>query len=609
MNFIKKINTYLLEQYPLIWNTRLVWMLGVALVSHLLFFFIGYFSVSNQLDIQSEYRLSEFYFGTSVVFFNVLFSIILLLIWIIYYLQNNAFKNLYRIKKGTLFAQFCIIIFIFFININQYYSFNQGLKLKIRNLYSWEEVDADIKEFNKTAIFLINERNNYSIDDKKYPAPFPLKYEETDYKTLIKRIDTSKAYFKYGAAYYQFYKIDTALLNKDSRNGNIVVYNDYSDEYIANKQDFKYRIVKDVLAYKEDVAPCLLNYSSTLYSYGQSTVTYNARIKYYEELFKRGNESEIKENLQSFLNLSKKYQIDHNLNIPEWYDLLVENNYVYDKTLREKRGNTNVYEIIKKEKARKNYKITQFILKDKVQEWNEKKYNYTKKVEVEERLISRKDHNYYDKNSNQFSEVVSTETYSKFSEESLSNIPYCDFGSLDNFFKNTYGAYQSSEIKESLYFYIILSLIFGLLLFLFKITNIKTLLLSFVAAAIILIITGLLIAYIPYSIRSMIGTNMMEYLIAIMTGLSVITASILAFKLKWKKLITAILFSLSIFAIPLTLLFLIFMYERYLGYEYRSKDPLLQWINKYAFWIVLFIWMLSIGLYTKAIRKWKGLPE
>ena len=38
--YFTKIDQYLLENYPTIWNTKIVWMLLVNVIIHILFFFI-----------------------------------------------------------------------------------------------------------------------------------------------------------------------------------------------------------------------------------------------------------------------------------------------------------------------------------------------------------------------------------------------------------------------------------------------------------------------------------------------------------------------------------------------------------------------------------------
>ena len=613
MNFVKKINAYLLTHYPLIWNTRLVWMLGVSAITHILFFLIGYFAVSNQVDIESEYSLSEFYFGTSIVFFNVLLCIIVLLVWIVYYLQNNAFKNLYALKRGALFTQFCILLCIIFINITQYYSFNQGIKLKIRNLYAWETVDKDIKELNKTAVFLINEAQNYRINAKAYPAPFPLEFSNTNQKnnTLTHKIDTTKAYFLHEKVYYQFYEVNTQLKNEELKEEEKEISSyQRTARYEDEETDFKYRIVKDVSSYKDDINNCLINYSSTLYRYGQDATAHNERLKYYENLFNKGDEGEIKENLQSFLNLATKYKIENNLNVEEWYGLLDENNYTYATNLIEENETTDIYEVQKQEKERKNYRIKQFILPRKASEREKRDNKYTKTIVVENNVIEDREYHLYKKGAGYDPITIrGSKTYSKYKEVALSNIPYCDLGYVDRFFSNTYSAYQPDRnILETLLFYIIVTLVFGLLLFLFKVTDIKTLLLSFVAAAVILIITGLCIGY-SSSIFGYYTSDIMEMSIAIAVGASIIISSLMAFKLKRRKSTTAILFILALFTIPILLGVLFGAYRESMSYDERKHDFVYSWIKEYIFFIILLIWILSIGLYTKVIRKWKGLPE
>ena len=40
---MKKIEQYLLERYPSLWNTKIVWLLGIAFCAHLFFFLFVFF--------------------------------------------------------------------------------------------------------------------------------------------------------------------------------------------------------------------------------------------------------------------------------------------------------------------------------------------------------------------------------------------------------------------------------------------------------------------------------------------------------------------------------------------------------------------------------------
>lgn len=597
MNFIKKINKYLLEHYPLIWNTRLVWMTGVGVLLHLIFFIVGYTFVNNQADISSEYRLDKFYFDNSVVFVGILTSIIILLVWIIYFLQNNAFKNLYHLKKGTLFKQFCFILFIVFINITQYYSFDQGLKLKIRNSYDWAEIDKDIKEWNRLSIFLLQKSSEYNIDHKQYPVPFPLE-NSSDKDYLGASIDTTKSYFKYGDRYYQFYKLDKAQMDKDynelnDENRDHTVYYDKRSyrRGINSSNNFKYRTVYDISKYHHLIKESLLNYSAKLYRYGQDSSANKKRLNYYENLLNKKDEKEIEKAIIPFFNLAKKYAVKHNLNLKDWLYLInTSDHYFFKEKIYDRKFKDNYYSNEEK-KAKLNY-YRYITLIDTVSLKN--------KDEKHKLFLSR-----YPVTKDGKSALVE-----RVEKEYFKEVPYCDLGNLDHFFKNVHESYNPEHNKDRLYVFIVISFIIGLLLFLFKITDIKTLLLSFVAGGVLLIILVLLLSNSRDYLVSLFGRDYGEIIISIGMGIIVLIASFLAFKLQWKKLITAILFSLSLFIVPLLFTASFALYSIHLRKAYNIKtNSFIVWFEAYGFWLIMSLWLVSIVLYLLPIRKWKGLPE
>lgn len=540
MKTIRKINKYLVEHYPLIWNTRLVWMLLTALSIHVLFFFIGFFFVNAQKDLEEHYRLSEFYYNTPAFLCGVLISIIVLLIWIIYYLQNNAFKNFYPLKKGTLFLQFCILVSIVFLNITQYYSFQSGLKTKIKSLYKWEEVDKDIKAINKLSIFFLEDESNYRISYKAYPPPFPLEIASAEKREwLAYQIDTTKAYFKFDESYYQFYKLDRKQIKIDSIKAGV----DYRN---LDRTGFKYRIVYDMSKFKKHVIPNLYNYSKELYSYGQDSIASKNRIKWYEEVLNKKDTKEIEKHLRDFLALAKKYGFQHNLTIKDWLHLInMKNEY-------------------------------QFLIK--IQDRRPEVYEYEK-----ERLL---------------------ETYKK---ENIDKVPYLNLGGINYYFKNVYETYNPKEHTETFYISIVLSFIVALLLFLFKVTDIKTLLLSVVAGCILLI--TIVLSNVIISRYELGLARYYNELISFGILFLVLGFSMMSLIMQWKKIVSGILFSLAVFIIPLLVVLPILAYKSYLRYAELESYNFLNWYNTHGFTCTMLIWLLGIGLYTIAIRKWRGLPE
>ncbi len=586
METIKKINKYLVEHYPLIWNTRLVWMLVFALILHLSFFTAGFFAINTQEDVEAHYNLSDFYYDTPAVLIGSLLSVVSLLIWIIYYLKNNAFKNFYPLKKGTLFLQFCIVLLIFFTNITHYFSYRAGVTTKIKALYDWNEIDSDIKGFNNAAIFFLRDLRNYEIEAKRYPEPFPLEHEKTR-KYLGITIDTTRAYFSYDGSYYQFFKVDTALVNSDIRNNIYPIEgtDDIDEEHnYRSTQPFKYRIVYDISAQKKLVVPNLYNFSDEFISYGQDAVANQNRLKSYQNLLDKKDENLLRASLYGFLNLAKKYDIKHNLNVEDWLHLInLKNDYQYIASIRDRKPQK--YEA---EKLIYNY----YRLKTRIDTIPIPKFHNEK----EQLYYSRFEKTSDGKN------ILRERQY----EEYFKAVPFCDFGRLDFFFKNVYYTYHPKFDISSLYGFIVLSIFLALIIYVFKTTDIKNILLSIVTAAVILIL-GILLVYTVEKYLELSKAS--GIFIVLLVNIVLVLSSILGFTLKWNKSIVAILFSLAQFAVPLIILFSNLYYREILGYRERENDPFIQWFNAYGFWLVTMVWIFSIFLYSNAIRKWRAWTE
>lgn len=566
MNFINKVNKYLLEHYPLIWNTRLVWMVGVNILVHMLFFIIGFSAVNEIEDLKQHYNLSSYFFESSAIYYNFLFSIVIVLVWIIFYLRNNAFKNLYSLPKLFLFKQFCIILFIFFISITQFFSFKQGIVTKIKLNYNWEEVDADIKIFNKTAIFLAQNQSDYTINNKKYPKPFPLeiayndKFEingaindteaqegnyDFDDNLNANDIDVTKPYIVKNKLFYQFYTIDENLWLKDKE------FNSDLNEY--SKNNFKYRIVEDVSEFKHLIKPSLLNYSKVLFKTGQDSLANQSQLEYYQKILNDGDNEEIKIALKTFLILTKKYKIDHNLEAGTWFNLTIN------------------------------------------------QPDYFLKI-----LINQSPPDLYGNNSN---------TKSRFYDEvPYSEKMYLSFGNTDHIFKNIYEAYFISTASEFTYFLTIFAFFLALILFVFKTTSIKNVLLSIVASILILVIIVWLMTSYSYSSSD---SDLRIYIIMTFISFAILLFSVVGYVSKWKKVAVNILWSLGLFAFPIFILFSILysikklrlahlqMYPK--DYSYNSDLEI--WFGNYGFWLILVSALVAVYLYSTFITKLKAQPE
>ncbi|RYY95175.1 MAG: hypothetical protein EOO11_16385, partial [Chitinophagaceae bacterium] len=127
---IARINRYLLTRHPLLWNTRALWVLGANILLHLLFFAAGLGSV-NPARLGDE-RGAWGAAGAGLVPLSVLCSLLVLLVWMLFYFRNNAFRNGYRLTPGYLLREWGLIVLIVFTSLVYFESFFLGMRLRVR---------------------------------------------------------------------------------------------------------------------------------------------------------------------------------------------------------------------------------------------------------------------------------------------------------------------------------------------------------------------------------------------------------------------------------------------------------------------------------------------
>ncbi len=107
---IQKIQKYLLENYPLIWNIRIFPMALIIIIANLIFFGIGYLSTDNTF----EGIYFKFYSDTlGVIYFaSVVTGVLILIGWLMHYMRNNAFQVYYPRKTMHIYLEWilCFII-------------------------------------------------------------------------------------------------------------------------------------------------------------------------------------------------------------------------------------------------------------------------------------------------------------------------------------------------------------------------------------------------------------------------------------------------------------------------------------------------------------------
>lgn len=146
----RKIQHYLLLKQPLLWNTKAVPTLTVLAVFHIIFFVIGY--ISGALDFNQtgrNYNSGE----ETVIFFSVLISILAIIIWLVFYFKNNAFKALYPKSNLALFQEWGLLLMICFMAGSFSMSYLFGIDTKIRSYYTETEAKKRCETLSKASIF------------------------------------------------------------------------------------------------------------------------------------------------------------------------------------------------------------------------------------------------------------------------------------------------------------------------------------------------------------------------------------------------------------------------------------------------------------------------
>jgi len=158
---MKKINQYLVSHYPLVWNTRLVWVLLANAILHLLFFLSGYGGM-ELADLKKHYYLWGVG-GGSLMSTSVLSSLLVLIVWLVFYLRNNAFKSHYPIGRWHGAKEFLLIFLMLFTTITYFASYRFGVRLKVRSLTPVARFVEEVNRFNLGKAFIPTGREEYFI--------------------------------------------------------------------------------------------------------------------------------------------------------------------------------------------------------------------------------------------------------------------------------------------------------------------------------------------------------------------------------------------------------------------------------------------------------------
>jgi hypothetical protein len=289
----KKLNQYLLTKYPLLWNTRLLQVLAANAIIHIFFFLGGYASLTSG---NSFHRYSYEFYSPGLVFFSVLCSFAVLVLWLVFYLRNNAFKSFYTIGKWHLVKEMLIVMVVVFTSIGYFESYNAGSRAKGRSITSSSQLQQEANIINLAMAFIPYSKADYFI----------LRTCEKD--------DAGRT-----SSYYDYENLDTI-------NTMMAVRDTASDEFNADAYRLDSMGIAKRNALRKPGAISYLHYCKTFISLDDTAgFVGNGQLKATVNRWVRNrNADSIKYVLSECLQVCKKYDVELSLNTAQLANLPFE---------------------------------------------------------------------------------------------------------------------------------------------------------------------------------------------------------------------------------------------------------------------------------------------
>ncbi|REC40883.1 hypothetical protein [Candidatus Chryseobacterium massiliense] len=625
MQKINKINQYLLEKYPTVWNTRIVWMLLASAVLHIFFFIVGYISHADPASLQ-KMNVKDDYFREGMIFIHLIISVLMMVGWLIMMFKNNAFKNFYPSSKGKLFLQFVQYFIIIFAGTTFYFSYMTGFKLFIKNKYPDQEMTENINVINKANAFLSQDLEHYTLDNRTFPKFYDL-YCETD----INKIDRNQKYFVYYNRVYQFYNLYSKTVYKKDKYGDFLFPSGETKKNLAYEENKKgsatYYFKKDVVdmsSYINTTDLTYYNFSDVFYNDDDSGKDYlrmqysgeepydgyNQMLKdsykkkrfeinrFTTELLNKKNPAEIEKLLKSFLDISKKFGINNNLDSKSWVKMIYHPN------------DFNVRYFIKKYKPvpGEEYDVNNPPMDE------DGNYVYTEAVtdsvaavvdgEVVNDSVQIRDFN------PDIDNQLSPAEY--FKNNTTDYYYYSD--NLQNLLNNVVIIKSTDFFSENIHIYIWIAFFLATIIFSFRITGLKSLIFSVISAGVLFL--AVVLVTVLFSASS--GRNGIEFFVSYFVffiGLAILLLPIVMMK-SLKKLIASILINISLngFVLFVFLIFFIINIHQEESCEQiniMSYDcpTIIKTLGFNLSYIILFCGFVFMYLYTSVLHKWKAMPN
>ena len=340
MNPFKKFNTYLLENHPLMWHSKVVSLTLAGIFIWIVSYFVGYAMVDIHV-LQSE-SIIGYYFESYYIFFHILFCIIIIFLWAFFFYKNNAFKHYYPLEKAYFRKLFFLLFFPFLLILSAYYPFTFGCKAKTSTFFNEKELKQDIDELNLGYAFLMNDPYNYKLENRVYPNPYPvdfIKFDENDRSwgrtsAFIKNKEKNRYvnYDLYGdldkntvvvkGIKYKFFTTNMIKIDPKNKYQSPVITKFYKERELDHPSEYSLFNFSTTLINTD-----LDQYKTTFHFYDDNFSLFNFNnesdngLNYKKlyahkiyQLVKSKNYSQILNSIDRFKEICEKYGVEHRIN-------------------------------------------------------------------------------------------------------------------------------------------------------------------------------------------------------------------------------------------------------------------------------------------------------
>lgn len=282
---LKKIQQYLLLNYPLLWNMKIVPAILGAIAINILFFLGGF--LLTKIDFTDIYSYSDsFSEGVLIYMGAVLTAVLLFIIWLVFYSKNNAFKSFYPKSAGGLYLEWVLSFIIICGFVFFPFSYHQGSVLKVRSYASKTEMIKAIETLNLVKILIPTEKTSYY---QEYPTDLPSEYSiksAPDKNSQYSDVTAPVTEYVDPVEYAESHNIQYAGY-PDFAQLSLLNYNSLNQFYIPEKCDFKIRDTDAVKKWLRDQ-----------------------------------NKEEISKLIDAFIALENKHNLTTNLTKDQWMQLI-----------------------------------------------------------------------------------------------------------------------------------------------------------------------------------------------------------------------------------------------------------------------------------------------